>query len=379
VLPPRAVAALFVLCAWQPVALGAQAVGAGPLIQSYHFDDASAAGLKSIQLITSPFAVSVPVVRSVVLSVSGAYASGAARAESGEKVTLSGLTDTSVDVTFGLGVDWLVLTARATVPTGNNTHTVAESLVAGVVAAELLPFAIKTWGSGGSAGATVAAARQLGRWGLGLSAGYWRAGKYEPLQARTLGYRPGDQFQARLALDRNVGSSGTFSILVGVQRFASDQLGGNELFQSGMRLDGILSYAFALGLRSSALLYGGVNHRANGTLLQEASSLGGATDAPSQQLFVAGADVRLPLGRRASLRPSTEVRVFRAEDGASQGWVSSFGGSLDYRIAGSNSGKRLVVAPMGRVRLGRVIVTDDLETSLLGWEAGVTLSFGIGR
>ena len=359
--------------------LHAQAVGAGPVLQTYQFEDASAAGLKSIQLMSAPFAVTVPVMPTLAVSVSGAYARGTAKGEAGETVTLEGLTDTNVDVVFGVGLDWLIVTAGATVPTGNNTHSVGESLVAGVVAAELLPFAIKTWGSGGSAGGTVAAARQLGGWGLGLSAGYRVASEYEPLQAQTLGYRPGDQLQLRLALDHDVGSAGTFSILLGLQRYGNDQVGGNELFQSGMRLDAVVSYAFALGLRSSALVYGGVNHRANGTLLEAQSSLGGATDTPSQQLFLAGADIRLPLGRRAAARPTAEVRVFRAEDGASQGWVSSLGGSLDYRVAGSNSGRRLIVAPTGRVRLGRVIVTDDLQTGVFGWEAGITLTMAFGR
>lgn len=37
----------------------------------------------------------------------------------------------------------------------------------------------------------------------------------------------------------------------------------------------MVSYAFALGMRSSALVYGGVNHRANGAALGVASLIAG--------------------------------------------------------------------------------------------------------
>ncbi len=374
-----AASALLLAGAFLPALAAGQTVGVGPVVQAYQFDNATAAGIKSIQLISTPFAVTVPVMPTLAVAVSGAYARGVAKAEGGEQVTLQGLTDTNIDVTFGVGLDWLIVTAGASLPTGNNTHSLEESLVAGVVAAELLPFAVNTWGSGGNAGATVAAARQVGSWGLGLSAGYRVASEYEPLQSQTLSYRPGDQLQLRVALDRDVGTSGTFSVLFGAQRYGNDQISGSELFRSGLRLDAIVSYAFALGLRSSALVYGGVNHRANGTLLQQESALGGATDTPAQQLFLAGADVRLPVGRRAALRPTADLRVFRAEDGASQGWISAVGVGFDYRVAGTNSGRRLVLTPSAKARFGRVIVSDDLETGVVGWEAGLTLGVGLGR
>ena len=89
--------------------------------------------------------------------------------------------------------------------------------------------------------------------------------------------------------------------------------------------------------------------------------------------------MRLPVGRRAALRPTADVRIFRAEDGASQGYVSSVGASFDYRVAGTNSGRRLVLTPSAKARFGRVIVTDDLETGVVGWEVGLTLGAGLGR
>jgi hypothetical protein len=288
-------------------------------------------------------------------------------------VKLSGLTDTYVGVGTTAGLDWLVVTARAGLPTGAYEHSLEESLVASVVAAELLPFAIKTWGSGGSVGADVAAFRQVGGWGLGFLGAYNLASEYEPVQDQQLAYRPGDQLRARLAVDHDVGAAGTFSALVGFERYGNDELAGADLFRSGNRFEVMASYAFAVGGRSSALIFGGVNHRANGTLLSQGTALGGASDAPSQQLFRLGANVFVPLGRRMTLRPTAEARIFRASDGASQGWLGSAGTGVEWRITGTSTGRRLLLAPSGSVRFGRVIVSDGVETGVTGWEAGLSL------
>ena len=221
--------------------------------------------------------------------------------------------------------------------------------------------------------------RQMGGWGLGFTAGYNVASEYEPLEGQQLAYRPGDQLRLRLAVDHDLGASGTFSALLGFESYGNDQLAGNDLFQSGNRLEAVVSYAFAVGRRSSALLFGGVNHRANGTLLLQSSSLGGAGDAPAQQLFRLGANFWIPLGRRLRLRPTTEGRVFRAADGASQGWLASAGTGLEWRISGTATGRRLVLSPSGRVRFGNVIVSEGVETGLTGWEAGVTMGIVVGR
>ena len=48
-----------------------------------------------------------------------------------------------------------------------------------------------------------------------MSVGYRVASEYEPLAEETFTYTPGDRILARLALDRDVGTSGTLSFLVG--------------------------------------------------------------------------------------------------------------------------------------------------------------------
>lgn len=356
-----------------PSSARSQTVGAGATVQTYSFGDPDAARIESIQLLTTPFSVAVPIGSKVSVQASGAYARGTATTLPGREVSLSGLTDTYVGLSTTAGFDWLVITARAGLPTGSYRHSLEESLVASVIAAELLPFSIKTWGSGGSFGANVAVVRQLGGWGVGFFGGYDLASEYEPIRDQELAYRPGDQIRARLAVDHDVGASGTFSALLGLERHNNDQLSGVDLFRSGNRLEAMASYAFAVGGRSSALVFGGVNHRANGTLLSQGTTLGGASDAPSQQLFRLGANVFMPLGRRTTLRPTAEARVFRASDGASQGWLTSVGTAVGWRLTGTSTGRRLMLEPSGSVRFGRVIVSDGVETGVTGWEAGLSL------
>jgi hypothetical protein len=356
----------------------AQGLEGGALIQTYTFENPQTAGLETFRLISVPYAASVALGSRVSLAVDGAWASGEATSPSGLSAELSGPTDTQVGATFTLGPDWLVLSADATFATGKSTLSLAESLVAGIVAADLLPFAINTWGSAGSVGGSAAAATQLGAWGVGFAAGYWVAGEFEPLSDVSLGYSPGNHLQLRVAVDRDLGAS-TLSGTVGYQRFSDDEIVGANLFKSGSRIQSTVSLAFPLGLRSSALVYGGVNHRSQGTLLLDQSVLGAAGDSPSQQLFLAGTDLRIPLGRASALLPSAELRVFRAEDGASQGWLASAGTSLDLRLAGNSASRRIVLSPSARVRTGNVIVEEGADSGIFGWELGLIVRLEPGR
>lgn len=371
------VAAGLALLVWG-APLDAQSAGAGVHVQNYSFDDPTVAGVESVRLVVAPFAAAVDVGR-VSLGLSGAYARGSAMGPAGGEASLSGPTDTDVVLTYRPGPDWLLVSASSALPTGKASLDTQGSFVAAVIAADLLPFGIDSWGSGGDVGGDVAVATQAGAWGLGLSAGYRIAREYEPLPDLPFAYKPGNQLQVRVALDRNVSQTSTFSLLLGVQHFADDELAGANLFKSGTRIQAVASYAFPLGLRSSALVFGGVNHRANGALLTDEAALSGATDTPSQQLFMAGANLRFPLGRGSAVLPKAELHVFRAEDGASQGWVGTIGPAFDLRVSGNASTRQVFVTPSFVWRTGNVLVQEGAESGFSGWEAGITLRVVAGR
>lgn len=356
----------------------AQGLGAGVNVQSYRFDQPTVAGVESVTLLVTPFAATAEL-GSLSLSLSGAYASGTATGAGGQEATLSGPTDTQLSVTYRPGPEWLLVTATSSLPTGNASLSTQESFVAALVAAELLPFGIDSWGSGGDVGGEVAVATQTGPWGVGLAAGYRYAREYEPVPELPFAYKPGNQLQVRLALDRNVSQSGTLSFLFGLQNFSGDELAGTNLFKSGTRVQGVTSYAFALGLRSSALIFAGVSHRANGTVLTDDPALAGATDSPSQQLYMTGTNLRFPLGRGSAILPQAELLVFRAADGVSQGWVSTVGPTLDLRLSGNSSTRQVFLSPSAMLRFGHVIVQEGSESDFTGWEAGLTLRLVPGR
>ena len=161
-------------CAMASPAL-AQGIGGGGLIQSYTFDDAEVVGLSGFKLITAPFAASVSLGPYLGVVASGAWAEGVATGPGGEEATLSGPTDTQLGIAIGLGRDRAVLNGGITLPTGQSTQTLSETAVAGVVSAELLPFAINGWGTGGGSGGDLALAFDAGRWGIGLSGGFQAA------------------------------------------------------------------------------------------------------------------------------------------------------------------------------------------------------------
>ena len=364
---------LCLMAAVLPSALMGQAAGGGgTTYEVYSFSDSEATGLDNVSLLTAPLALTLPVGQSVSLGVYSAWAQGTVQAADGQKVSITGFTDTEVSVAISLGGDNAVLAGGFVLPTGEATQSLEEVVVAGIIAAELLPFAISTWGNGGSAGGDLALAFQAGEWGIGLSGGYRAASEYEPLLDENFTYRPGDRIQGRLALDRDVGT-GTLSFLVGYQRFKDDALNQQNLFRPGARYEGMISYAFAAGRRGSGLFYGGFNHRENGSVLVENPDLAGATDTPWQQLYRGGFTFLLPIGRSLTFFPDAEARLFRAEDGIGQGFLASGGLGFDVTLAGGRRGTRLVLSPSGRFHVGNITVDEDSDSNVMGWTAGVTL------
>jgi len=345
-------------------------LGATPTLTSYRFDDPAIAGLTEIRMVASPFAAAVPLGSFGSVAVAGSYAMASVLGTNGTSTSLSGLTDTNVLVSLTPGPDWLVFSLAATIPTGATALSSEDAFVAASVAAELLPFPVRAWGTGGGFGGDVAIAQQLGDWGVGLSAGYRLSGSFEAIPDQPFAYRPGDQVQLRLALDRDVGASGTLSMLVGAQRFSEDQFDGQNLFRPGLRLQGLVSYAFPVGRRGSALVFGGMNHRANGSALLS-DVLSGLSDTPSQQLFSGGTNVRWPISGAVAVIFTSEASAFRAADGVSQGWVGTTGGSLDLRIAGNASRTQIFVSPSASFRLGSVEVQQGSNSAFSGYEAGI--------
>jgi hypothetical protein len=164
-------------------------------------------------------------------------------------------------------------------------------------------------------------------------------------------------------VDHTLGRSAKASLQLGMQRYDDDVLGGQNLYQSGNRYQAIGSLAFAAGARSSGAVYAGVSHREQGTFLDA------SREAPSQDLLLAGAGLRIPVGRGA-LVPGVDGRVFRSADGVGQGYATGAGAALELPLGG------MTLVPSVRGRFGNVIARENAESAFTGVDAGLMVRFG---
>ncbi|MGH7460891.1 MAG: hypothetical protein ACREMA_07665, partial [Longimicrobiales bacterium] len=258
------VVALTLAAVGQPYAAPAQVrglqAGSGVLTEVFSFRSPSALGMDNVVLVTAPFAVrfSGP----VTVEVAGAYAHATLMDADGGSSTLEGLTDTSIRLVLPLASDRITLAGAAYLPTGKATQTTEEARVASVIAADLLPFSITNWGTGGGFDVSAAVAVPVGDFGLGARFGFAAAREFEPLVGGpdVFRYQPGNQLYARLAVDRRVGAAGKAALSATMQRFADDAFNGQNLYRSGDRLEFLATLNTSAGGSASASVYGGVLH-----------------------------------------------------------------------------------------------------------------------
>jgi hypothetical protein len=260
-----------------------------------------------------------------------------------------------------------VLSTFGSLPTGKTKLREQEAEVAGTFAADLLPFRVSNWGTGGSIGVASSVAHTFGRTSIGVSAAYTLGREFAALAAQDFAYRPGNELRARAALDARVGAAASISLEGTIQKAAVDKLNGQNLYQPGTRVHAQASFAFPAGERASGVVYAGVLHRAAGDFLLRSAI------APTQDLVLAGTALRLPIGR-AVLQPSTDLRVFRSADAAGQGWLLSAGTVLELPLT-----DRALIAPAARLRFGSVNVRDDVRSGIHGFDVGLIIRQGRTR
>ena len=370
----RARAALFVISlatlGGEPAPVAAQqnswTLGGGAQFQYFSFSDPASVNMESLSLLTLPLDAGVRVGRNVTLRLAGFWARGERRKFNGETVSIQGLTDTrlSANVTFADGV--ASLTGIVALPTGNSTQNQDEEGIAANVASDLFPFRVSNWGSGGGAGVRATAAQRFGKVGAGLSVGYFAAQDFNPRTGDETLYKAGNNVVVRAVLDGNVGRAGKASLQLSFHTFGDDLVDGTGFYQSGKRFQAIGSYAFAMGRRSSGVVYAGAMRRAKGEELQGAPSIGAKT------LFMAGSGTRLRVGGTLLL-PTVDLRLLRAEDGVDQGFNARIGAAAEIGVG------NVVLLPLARVHLGRLAVVEGKsESSYVGADLGIGVRFGGG-
>jgi hypothetical protein len=341
--------------------LGQLQAGVGVRFDGYFFSSAEKVGIDQVTLLTIPLSARAALTRQLELQVTGAYARGSVTRADGVARTLSGPTDTEVRLTTALVQDRVRISAVGLIPTGKNQLTSDELDVAGVVAADLLPFPISNWGTGGGLGLSAAAALPASEdMTVGLSAGYVVAREFEPVADNDFAYRPGNQLQIRAALDQTFGVSGKASVSLTYLKYSADQGSGANLFQAGDRLQALASYAFAAGANATGLVYAGYLRR------QEGEYATATLVTPAQNLVFGGVGARLPLGRSV-LQPALDLRVLGSEDGVDQGYTLSAGASIEVPLGGA------LFIPLARARFGSLTVRSGESSAFTGFELGFSI------
>ena len=341
-------------------------LGGAAQIQYFSFSDPESVNMQSLSLLTLPLDAGAQIGRNVSLQVAGHWARGERRMSNGETVSIQGLTDTQVSATVTFAEGLASVTGTVALPTGNSTHDSREEEIAANVASDLLPFRISNWGSGGGAGIRATAAQRFGDVGAGLSVGYFAARDFTPRTGDETVYQPGNNMVVRGVLDGNVGTAGKVSLQLSFHSFGDDLLDGTGFYQSGKRFQGIGSYAFAMGRRSSAVVYVGAMRRAAGEDLVGSPPIGAKT------LFMAGTGTRLRVGGTLLL-PTVDLRLLRAEDGVDQGYNVRLGGAAEIDMGS------VMLLPLVRLHLGTLAVVEGVsESSYVGADLGLAVRFGGG-
>ena len=336
----------------------------GAHYESYSFGDPTAAGVESLSLLTIPLGAVVRLGTRTDVRVNGAWARGTMTYE-GRETRIEGPIDTEFAATFRLAGGRLAVTGVVLLPTGHATHTTDEAVAAAYFASDLLLFRTSNWGTGGGLGMRASASRRFGSLGAGVSFGYFQGRDFSPVDQSDLTYRPGNNVVARMALDRIVGASGKASLVLTYRGYDDDRLDGANLFRSGTRFQAIGSYAFAFGRRASGVVYGGGLRSSEGTFIGEAPPIAGRT------FMVAGAGGRFRVGG-AVVVPSVDFRALRASDGLGQGLDTRLGSAVELQIGSTT------VVPSVRGHLGRLSISEGVESSVRGTEIAIAVRFGGG-
>lgn len=338
-------------------------VTVAPNYRSFSMSEELAATAASLALV--PVAVVVPLGSRFTVDAYAAYARGSVEGPTGT-LELSGPVDTQLRGTWA-ATPWARVTLGVNVPTGNGSHSLEEAQVAAVLATDLLGFREASFGVGTAITTGVAAAHQIGVWGIGYGASYRVSGEFEPTQSDDFAYSPGNELVARVAVDRNLGAASKLTVGGTFQHFADDEIGESNLFRPGARVRADASYAFRAGSTTTVTVYAADMWRQQGevSLLTEAGEE--TTEVGAQNTIMLGALANL--GGRLRLSPRADLRLLSHEEGAGSGWVMGAGSGVDIGVAG------VELTPRARVMFGSMEAQTGDSHGFTGFEIELAARF----
>jgi hypothetical protein len=242
------------LGATDATAAGAQSVldsdfRLAPQFVQYRLD---APANQTISQLAIPMFVTIPVSERLTFDVGTSYARSRVTSDNGMS-QIDGITDTQIRGNLTLGSDFVVLTTGLNLPTGRSSVTLDQFTAAGLIGNDFLAFPISNMGTGLAVTAGVAVARPLGDWNIGFGGSMRRSTSYEPfdIPGQTLRYQPGNEYRARVGVDRPVGD-GRVAFGLTYSAFGRDDVGGS-VYNTGDRAIAQGGYSTLLSGRALTL------------------------------------------------------------------------------------------------------------------------------
>lgn len=339
-------------------------LGTGAELQLLRFPSDTEVKLQEVLLLSVPVGGRATLGERLTLELGGYYAFGHVVRPGRRTATLSGLTDASVRASYRVA-DALTVAAVGKIPTGRTGYSVSELDVVGVMASDLFPFRISSWGTGGGVGGQVLTSREFGSVRTALSVGYFRAGEFDPLEEQLVAYRPGDNLNARAVMEAPVGEAGQVAVQLGYEWYAEDELESTNVFEPGNRWEALGRYSFPVGRTASGFVYGGYRGRDRGVplrLLQPSAS---------QDLFLVGGGLRTRVAG-VRVRPGLDARLLSRGDDRSEGFDIRVGGEAEWELG------RVQLVPSVHGHLGHLSSLQDAGSVFYGFEVGVSVRSGRG-
>ncbi|HEY5440169.1 MAG TPA: hypothetical protein VIJ90_02680 [Gemmatimonadaceae bacterium] len=190
---------------------------------------------ETISELAVPVFVSIPFGSRFTFDVGTSYAR--AKVTTGSTLSeINGLTDTQLRGNLTLGTDFVVITGGVNLPTGQSSVTLDQLTAAGRIGSDFLAFPISNMGTGLATTGGIAIARPFGDWNFGFGGAVRRSSTYDPynVPGPTLRFTPGDEYRARVGVDRGL-NNGRLSLGLTYSAFGKDDAGGS-VYNTGNRL-----------------------------------------------------------------------------------------------------------------------------------------------
>jgi hypothetical protein len=266
-----------------------------PQFLQYRLNDPVSATVSQFAV---PLFVVIPVNERLTFDVGTSLARSRATWEGGES-QITGLTDTQVRGNYTLGSDFVVLTAGLNLPTGRSSVTLDQFRAAGLISNDFLAFPISSMGTGLAITLGAAVARPAGDWNIGFGGAIRRSGAYEPFDIpnQSLRFQPGNEYRARVGVDRPVGA-GRVAFGLTFSAFGKDDAGGS-VYNTGNRV--IAQAAYTTVVADKPVTIAGYN------MFRGPGSYASGDPAGRENLANIFTSITLDAGGR-SVEPTLELR-----------------------------------------------------------------------